>query len=116
MEQRSAAEHSTIQETIDKATEIFRQIIPNAEGAMDIFGRTYLTADYTDELNRWAEVRMRPDTKKLNVFNLHANLGDGLALLELKNRLEKEGVQIGSLSTIIEDKEETKAILARYSK
>lgn len=91
----SEKEKAELDETGQKATRAFREIFGNkSEGTF--LNHRYLTADYTDSEGRWAEIRLLQAQTHLT---LNANIGDGLALIELQQIFEEKGVHVGLLGS-----------------
>ena len=99
----------------ERVLRVVRELNPGAEGVFDSHGNGYITTNFTDQNKRWVEARIIRSTKKLGAFILNANIGDPLALLELKQKLEKGGIPIDRLVSYFAD-DETQEILANASK
>jgi len=88
-----------------------RKIDSGADGNLE----SYVTINYTDSLRRFVEARLLQSKQDPTSFTLNANIGAALALIELKDKLEKEGVRIDRLVAIFANEDEAK-ILASLSR
>ncbi len=111
--EKGPREQESQEELAQKAMEAFREVLPRTEGGLgkDRYGIShYATADFTDSKGRMAEVRLLQSPGDPSFFTLNANIGDGMALLELKDKLEAHGLKISRLMAYLADPETQKAM------
>lgn len=92
-----------------RAERIFREILPEGQGS---FAMGYMTADYTDDQHRWVEARLIQDPDDPTFFTLNANIGNALALVELKEKLKAKGLIVKRLVAHDTDRTTQRALKA----
>ena len=95
----------------EKAMIAVRKIDKGADGNLE----SYVSINYKDDLYGFVEARLLQSKQDPTSFTLNANIGAPLALITLKDKLEKEGIRIDRLIAIHSDPNETK-ILASLSR
>lgn len=92
-----------------RAEHIFREIFPESQGSLAM---GYMTSDYTDGQRRWVEARLIQDPDDPSFFTLNANIGDPLALIELKEKLKTKGLTVKRLVAYDADSATQRALRA----
>lgn len=86
--------------------EVLRELDPGVDGAFD----SYVTINFTDGTGRFAEIRMMRDQDDPAAYQLNANVGSPLVMLELFERLRSEGIRISRMAAYMGSAEEKKVL------
>jgi len=112
--QESSSSMDAEQYTEDqKAVDAFNEIVRGAQG--DFAETGYVCGNYTDAEGRVLEdVRLLRYEDEPGAYFLNANVGDPMALVELRNKLDERGIKIRRLVAYMPDLEVQK-VLDNYS-
>lgn len=95
---------------VQKAFAAFSTCVTGYQVVADGARVQYTVGDFYDSSDRYAEVRFSPIPGDFEKFQLNANTGDALALIDLYKQLTEKGVHVARLVTQPADRETQEAL------
>ena len=99
----------------EKAVDVFYGLVESPQGRI-VNGSGYACGRFTDAAGRYGEdVRLLQSIDDPQSFTLNMNVGDGMALVELQEEMQKRGIRVDTLAAYFAD-ENTQKVLRALSK